>query len=144
MTNPLRTTAATQIGILFLRLSLGAVFLLYGIEKFANIGVTSFVRMNTRNLPSFPPKPVGETYLYAIPFLEVLVGALLIAGLFTRTTAIVTALMLGSYIFAATGVAERGNWMHLQFNVPYLAMALAIATLGGGSVSLDKAIFKTK
>jgi uncharacterized membrane protein YphA (DoxX/SURF4 family) len=142
MNNPLKSTAATNLGILLARAPLGAVFLMAGIMKIKDIGVKKFVDMNTGNLPTFLPRPVGQTYLYGIPFFEVIVGTLLIFGLFTRSIAFVAAFMLVTFTIGVTGMT-MGKMAPLlpHYNLVYIGIALLLVTTGGGKISLDRAFF---
>ncbi|MDP9173754.1 MAG: DoxX family protein [Planctomycetota bacterium] len=142
MNHPLKTEAAKNIGLLALRLTLGATFLLAGCLKVLRIGVTDFVNSSSKFLPGFLPRPIGQTYLYAVPFLEIMVGALLIAGLFTRFGAGIATLMLISFSIAVTGIFINGNYFQVQPNMVYIAAAFLLATMGAGAISVDKAIFR--
>ncbi len=142
--NPLKTEAAKSFGLLLLRIPLGATFLLYGYEKLFRLGVGNFVHDSAQWIPTYIPPYVGQTYLYALPFAEIAIGALLIAGLFARFSAFVAALMLVSFTIAVSGLFTGGDYLHVNPNVAYLGMALLLITAGAGTISLDRTVLKTK
>ena len=141
MTNPLKTPAAVDFGLLVSRLALGGTFLLFGCEKLFRIGVKKFVDLYTSAIPTaWLPRPIGQTYLYAVPYAEFIVGSFLIAGFCTRTIGFITALMLISYCIAITGIFASGDYYHLHQNVTYLAMSILLMVMGPGTLSADRAI----
>jgi len=137
MTNPLKSSAAKQLGLLFPRITMGPLFLLHGIEKIQG-GVEHFVHQYTGALPDFLPRPIGQTYLYAIPFLEILVGACLIAGFVTRWAGFVGTVMLVTFTVAVTHLFDGDNYLKLQPNVVFIAVTLLAMLLGPGTISVDQ------
>jgi uncharacterized membrane protein YphA (DoxX/SURF4 family) len=144
MTNPLRTEYAKDFALLLLRLTLGTTFLLVGIMKVRDMGVTNFVNENSSKLPAFLPKPIGQTYLYAVPFVELIVAALLILGLLTRTAASIATLMIISFTIAVTGVFMYKPYFALQANPVFITVAFLLATTGAGKFSVDRLALKSK
>src|SRR5207244_10952689 len=72
-----------EVAYALLRVTLGLIFLFYGIGKFMG-GLSNFVGgMNQQfsgKLPAFMVMP----FAYAIPFCETISGVLIVLGLFTR------------------------------------------------------------
>ena len=135
MTNPLRTETSHDLGLLLARLPIGVFFLLAGIGKVRS-GVTDFVHANANRLPDFLPRPIGETYLYAVPFLEILVGTLAILGLLGRTTGLVMAAMLISFMIGVTGI--KGSSGPFHYNLVFLGLSLLLFLTGPGRISADR------
>lgn len=87
-----------------LRLVLGAVWLAAGLLKINDPeGMVRSIRA-FRILPEALVQPVA----YGVPFLEIALGVLLVAGLAVRVTALVSALMFALYIAAIASAAARG------------------------------------
>jgi uncharacterized membrane protein YphA (DoxX/SURF4 family) len=77
-----------------LRVTLGVIFLFYGIGKFRG-GVSQFAHGMTKDFEGKLPSALVTPFAYALPFAEVIIGALLILGLFTTAAlAIAGVLML--------------------------------------------------
>ena len=91
------------IGTAF-RISLGVVMLIAGGLKITDLG-QSAVAVKAYRL--FPQPIQAEIVGYALPPLEMLVGALLLVGLFTRATASVTAVLLVVFIIGIASVWAR-------------------------------------
>ena len=76
------------------------------------------------------------------PALELIFGALMVLGLFTRFTAL---LLLGGLAFSILNAKLREltglNLSALQ-NVAMIALLVGLCAAGGGSGSIDRCIFK--
>jgi thiosulfate dehydrogenase [quinone] large subunit len=98
-----------------LRVTMGVIFLFYGIGKFIG-GVGNFVgTMNQQfsgKLPAFMVMP----FAYAIPFAEVTAGTLILLGLFTRLGLIISGLLLIGLTF---GVVMLGQAPIVAHNLQY-------------------------
>src|SRR5579862_8650870 len=108
MKNPLRSESSTSLGLLLARLPIGAFFLLNGYTKVARIGLEPFVAAHIDDVPKVMPPWFGSNYLHALPFAEMLVGLMLMAGLFTRLAGFVASLMVLSFLIAVTGMQAKG------------------------------------
>ena len=98
-----------------LRVTVGVIFLFYGIGKFMG-GIANFVGgMNQEfsgKLPAFMVMP----FAYAIPFAETTCGALILFGLFTRAGLILSGLLLIGLTF---GVVMLGQAPTVAHNLQY-------------------------
>ena len=94
-----------------LRITFGVVFLFNGIGKLMG-GVGSFVGgMNQRfagKLPAFLVMP----FAYTLPFAELILGALIVFGLFTRLGLVLTGLLLAALTFGTVMLADFGTVAH--------------------------------
>jgi putative oxidoreductase len=124
------------LGLLVLRVALGASFLFHGYPKLSD---------PAHALKAFPGYGFPSYFAYISGVLEVFGGGLLIAGLFTRGVALLLAveigLVLGRTILPSVGVYAFG-----RYETPLLlgAMALALVTTGAGLISIDAFTFESE
>lgn len=130
----------SSLVILLNRTALGAYFLLAGWGKLREefrSGLGSFYRSTfSKAQPDWLPAFVAAPYGYALPWLEVLAGALLILGFFGRLSALVVAAMLASFI-AALGIGGDPP-RPFSPNLIFLSLALMLALIGPGGFSIDR------
>ena len=119
-------------GPFFVRVSIGGYFLLAGLMKLDNI--PTFVR----EVQAFHLLPDHLATLYGImlPYTEVLVGTLLIAGIWTTMAAILSSLMLASYVLAI-GIFPTATELYNK-DLILLAGALSLVFSGAGALSVDR------
>jgi uncharacterized membrane protein YphA (DoxX/SURF4 family) len=140
MKNRLRSESSTSLGLLLARLPMGAYFLLAGIHKLtATGGVQGFVNSQLGNVPSQVPQAWGQGYLHALPYAEIVVGSMLILGLFGRLAGFAGAAVVTTIIVGYTGIFSTTTPFHA--NVIYLGLLLMILLVGPGRMSLDGLIF---
>ncbi|WP_349817056.1 MauE/DoxX family redox-associated membrane protein [Frankia sp. Cppng1_Ct_nod] len=97
-----------RVGPTVLRFGLAALWLAAGILKIGDPqGMVHSVRA-FRILPESLVHPVA----YAVPFVEIALGLLLLVGLAVRVGAVVSALLLAVYIAAIASAAARG--LHIE------------------------------
>jgi len=104
-----------ETGYALLRTTMGVIFLFYGIGKFMG-GISNFVgSMNQRfsgKLPAFMVMP----FAYALPFGEVIAGALVLFGLFTRAGLVLAGLLLLGLTFGTVMLGDPPTVAHnLQY-----------------------------
>ena len=104
-----------EIAYALLRVTVGVIFLFYGIGKFMG-GIGNFVGgMNQQfsgKLPAFMVMP----FAYVIPFGELISGALILLGLYTRAGLILSGLLL---IGLAFGLVMLGRPDTVAHNLIY-------------------------
>lgn len=123
--------------ILLNRLALGLYFLLAGVAKIRS-GVENFVDGSFSRLqPSWLPEILARPYGYALPFLEVIVGGMLILGLIGRLAAGVIGMMLVSFVAAIymAGAFDGSGPFHTNIILATLAGMLMFT--GSGRFSMD-------
>lgn len=98
-------TARDWIGLLA-RLVLGGALLVAGLLKIGNLdgNVLSVRAYRLDFLPYSAIKAIG----YGLPVLEIIVGLLLLLGLFTRVSALIGTLMMLAFIAGISSVWARG------------------------------------
>lgn len=106
-----------EIAYALLRITLGVIFLFYGIGKFIS-GIGNFVgNMNQQfsgKLPAFMVMP----FAYFIPFAEVTAGLLILLGLFTRVGLVLSGLLLIGLTFGTVMLGQAPTVAHnLQYGL---------------------------
>lgn len=125
-----------------LRLAVGGLLLAAGIGKFAG-GVGVFVEKSAGMFQgSLMPMGLATAFLSAVPLIEVVLGALILLGLFTKKAS-----LLAGFLFAlfVVGLAVTGNpdvYGMLANNFLFLFASLWLGKLPPGKVSLDAALCK--
>lgn len=121
-----------SFGPVIIRVFLGGLFLLHGIDKFQGgiSGVEDF----------FASSGVPAAALSAplTAGLEIVVGLALIIGLFTRLAAAVLALVLMGAIFWVK--ADGGILGSSELELAYIAGLLSLVLIGPGRLSIDEAL----
>ena len=117
---------------LFLRLSLGAVFLVFGFWKATN-PVDWIIFAPAWLSPALEKMPSLDTFgfLKLVGFVELILGLQLLVGLFTRITAVLCSVGLALIIFHI-GLDQIG-----VRDIGLLGATIALAVSGGGPWSAD-------
>ena len=134
LSTPKQKTMA-DLGLLLLRLPLGAYFLVAGVNKTLS-GVGAFVNGNIEKAPL--PHGLASAYLHCLPFAEMLVGIGIILGFATRWVTLIGLLMVVSFIIAVTKL--KGGGAPFDTNVLILGMLIGVNFVGPGRISADKMI----
>lgn len=144
----------TDIGLFALRVALGLYLLLAGVGKVQgelNNGIGSFYNSSFKGLqPDWLPNVLAAPYGYALPWLEVLVGGLLILGLFGQLAALLGLVMLASFTIALgmanNSIAAQGADAAGPYHGNYIQVAgyLLLTLVGCGNWALDKVVFSKK
>ncbi len=126
----MKKEALSDIAILVLRIGLALVFFYFGVDKFINLQGNAAVASSL----GVPINTIFFTIFYGV--IEVVVGAFLMLGLFSRITAAVGAGMLISTLLAF--------WFKMQIFLPrdvgLLGAAIFLLINGGGRIGLDRYI----
>lgn len=139
MKNPLKSQLAANLGLLLVRLPVGVIFTVAGFNKIKG-GVGSFVNQMQGKIPTYLPDFIGKTYLYLLPAVGLLVGCLIILGLFSRTAGLLSSLILISIMMAVTGISDPPKPFH--DNVVLLGITLLLLLTGPGGIALDNIRFR--
>jgi len=125
---------------LFVRVPLGVYFIFAGLSKLENpMGFLEEVRKFKVIVQGFSilREPLTTLYGVTLPYIEIGVGALLIVGLWTTLAAIITSLLLLSYILAFGAVVNQKPFT-LNKDVLLLGASLSLLYSGAGKLSLDR------
>jgi uncharacterized membrane protein YphA (DoxX/SURF4 family) len=115
---------------LLVRVPLGLYFVLAGLFKLKDPDAFVAIVQQKQVLP----EPLGTLYGILLPYVEVGAGTFLIFGMWTTLAAIITSLMLLSFIIAL-GIRD-----HQPFNKDILLLGAALSLLysGAGAFSIDR------
>jgi thiosulfate dehydrogenase [quinone] large subunit len=94
-----------------LRITLGVVFLFAGIGKLMG-GVGNFVGGMNQHFAGKLPAILVMPFSYTLPFAELLLGALILFGLFTRLGVVLTGLLLAALTFGTVMLGDLGTVAH--------------------------------
>jgi uncharacterized membrane protein YphA (DoxX/SURF4 family) len=138
--------------ILALRVVLGAIFLVAGGAKIGHFADFANQIAGFRILPQVVIAPMA----IALPFLEVLLGAYLVLGLFTRAAAWIAALLLLVFDGAIASAVIRGmsvscgcfgpqdktvtTWGEVARDAIFVLLAVIVALRPPGTLALDRRI----
>lgn len=127
-------TLFLNLSILLCRVLLGAYMLMAGLSKIRG-GVADFVAGGyAKNTPAWLPSFIATPYGYAIPWIELVGGALIVLGLFHRGANLVTAAVLLSIAIALNFQGPSGPFHH---SVIMFGLAVLLAAVGPGPWSID-------
>lgn len=138
--------------VFLFRLVLGAIFLVAGGAKIGHATDFAAQIAGFRILPEAFVAPLA----IVLPFLEVLLGAYLVLGLFTRAAAWIAALMLLAFDGAIASAVIRGmsvscgcfgpqdktvtTWGEVARDAIFIVLALVVALRAPGTLALDRRI----
>ncbi len=100
-----------EVGYALLRVTLGMIFLTTGIVKFM-MGVGNFVAGMQQQFAGKLPMFFVTPFAYVLPLVEVVVGALLVLGLFNVMALVLAGLLLIGLTFGMTVVNETSTVAH--------------------------------
>ncbi len=136
--------AAAGLILLLNRVALGGYFFLAGVGKVRG-GLDGWMTGYKSMMPAWLPGWAGLPYGWFIPFGEVIFGAMLIVGLFTRTSALVITGMIGSFTIALWGAGKFFDGPGpFHANVLMITLGLLLAMSGAGRFSVDAFVFGWK
>jgi putative oxidoreductase len=138
MTNTTAPSAGPSLGLLVLRIVVGAVFAAHGAQK-----IFEYTIAGTVGSFSGMGIPLPEIAAPVVAFVELIGGILLVLGLFTRPVGILLAIdmivaLVAVHLPAGLWVGEGGY----EFVAVLGAGALALALTGAGRFSLDGAFLR--
>jgi len=122
-----------ELAYALLRVSLGVLFLFSGIGKIGG-GVGNFAAKMTQDFSGILPSFLVTPFAYALPFVEAILGALLVIGLFNTIVLAAAGFLM---ILLTFGTVMQGNFPTVAHNVMYsffISMLLALAGYNGYSV----------
>ena len=126
-------TRHREVAYALLRLTLGAVLLVYGIGKFRT-GIGNVAAGIVKQFAGKLPAALVRPFAYALPFAEVLLGALILLGLFTTAALVLSGLLFAALTF---GMAVAGQGAIVAQNLQYALINFVLlwfADLNGFSV----------
>jgi|SRR5947209_3281219 len=104
-----------EAGYALLRVTFGVVFLFYGVGKFM-AGVGNVADSMQQSFAGKLPSALVLPFLYALPFMEVLFGALILLGLFNTIALVLSGLLLLALTFGTVILGDAPTVAHnLQY-----------------------------
>jgi len=114
-----------SVGYALLRITVGMMFLVYGLQKFMG-GVGGVAEGMTKQFGGKLPAVLVSPFAHVLPFAEVIIGAMLILGLFTEVALVLAGLLMLALSFGAVlGVPQAvGNNIMYAFIIFVLMWGL--------------------
>ena len=138
--------------VLVLRVAIGGIFIVAGASKVGNAAQFAAQIAGFRLLPEGVIAPLAVM----LPYWEILLGVLVILGLFTRVAAWISVLLLALFDLAIASAVVRGmsvscgcfgpndatvtTWAEVARDAVFVALALIIALRPPGALALDRRI----
>src|ERR1017187_1780880 len=124
------------LGLLVLRLALGASFMFHGYPKLSE---------PARWLKAFQSYGLPSYFAYISGILELFGGGLLVLGLFTRGAGLLLAIEMG-LVLGRVELPTLGIYGFGHYELPLLlgAATLALTTTGAGVISFDALTFESR
>ena len=98
-----------------LRVTMGVIFLFFGVGKFIG-GLTNFVGGMNQHFAGKLPAAMVMPFAYVLPFGEVTAGLLILLGLFTRIGLVISGLLLIGLTFGTVMLGDAPTVAHnLQY-----------------------------
>ena len=123
----------SNLGPLFLRVSIGLYFLLAGMRKIDNI--QTFISIVEEH--HVLPKQLAQLYGILVPYLEVGSGFFLLIGFWTTLGGLLSSLLLTSYIIAI-GIFPYPASELFNKDIIILSGTICLMYTGAGAFSIDK------
>lgn len=146
-----------------IRLLLGGVFIYAAIKKLLPLDINHAPQAFSSSITAYRldlPEMLVRFSAFAVPWTELIVGAMLIIGLFTRAAALITAAMLALFIALGISAIVRGleikcgcfgdrtlfctgglGWCHVIQNSGFLILAMLVVVTAWPALAIDT-IFK--
>ncbi len=125
--------AKKSVGLLILRVFVGTIFIIHGVQKFMNAeAMTSF----------FTQIGLNAFWMYTVATIETVGGAALVLGFFTPVAALLlSAVMIGAIYFFKSKIGA-GSWLTqfaaAELDLTLLAANLALIFTGAGKYSVAR------
>jgi putative oxidoreductase len=119
--------------LFFLRVVIAIFLLLHGKEVFDAARMQEYAKWDMFTAKTYLPY-IGKAA-------EFIAGVLLLAGLFTRTAAVIT---IGTFLYITFFIGNGKFWMEDQHPFLFVLFGLLFLVAGPGSIALDNKLFRKK
>jgi len=116
-----------SIAYVITRLTIGMSFFGHGVVRMFKLAAFSKEMVDEFQKKSYLPGGLVAPFSYALPFAELIVGLLLLLGVFTRQAAIAGAVVMILLIFGTTTVE---NWNALSTQLIHAAFLIVLLQFG--------------
>jgi len=115
-----------QWAYLTLRLTLGINIMMHGLTRIHS-GVGTFAEKMTGGFADSPlPAPLVRAFLTGLPFVELVIGVMMLIGLYTKYALVAGGLMIALLTF---GTTAKQDWATASVQLPY-AIAFSLLIFG--------------
>jgi thiosulfate dehydrogenase (quinone) large subunit len=123
------------------RLTLGINILIHGLGRLFGFGAEEFATQTSAAFTHVPlPHSAVYAFLVVLPFVEAILGALMVVGLFTRWALTLGGLLIAVLVF---GTALRGDWSIVGIQMVYaIIYYFLLRNLADNYFSLDMLVAK--
>jgi uncharacterized membrane protein YphA (DoxX/SURF4 family) len=134
------TRLDNQLAYLVFRLTLGINILVHGAGRFFGPGAEAFATTTAAEFTKTPlPANLVHAFLFVLPLVEMVLGALLAVGVFTRWSLTLGGLLMTALVF---GTALRSDWNTVGVQMIYaITYYLLLLHRSANRFSLDALIF---
>jgi thiosulfate dehydrogenase (quinone) large subunit len=130
-----------QLAYVVFRLTLGINILVHGAGRIFGPGAEAFASSTAAEFSKTPlPAGMVHAFLVIVPFAELVLGALLALGLFTRWALTLGGLLIAALVF---GTALRSDWNTVGVQMIYaITYYLLLVNRSSNRFSLDALFFR--
>ena len=123
------------------RLMAGLIIFVAALEKYTAMGFSGFSAV--ANQLSIP---MADLWGIFIPLLELIGGALIVAGLGTRWVAVLFVIeyFVTSFLLKVPRPAPFGGWDSMRIDLMLFATAISLVLVGPGALALDTVLGKRR
>jgi thiosulfate dehydrogenase [quinone] large subunit len=143
MVLPIDWRSDTSLAYAIFRLTFGVNLMLRGVDRIFFMGLDNFANGMVKQ---FAMTWIGpgfiQPFAHTIPWIEMVMGALLIVGLFTRPALIVGGLLMTQLTFGTMFLRNFDlAWLQLTYSIAFF---LLLATHSWNLISLDAMLGRTR
>jgi len=135
--------ADTSLAYAIFRLTFGVNLMLRGVDRIFFMGLDNFANGMVKQFAMTWIGPgMIQPFAHTIPWIEMVMGALLIVGLFTRPALVVGGLLMTQLTFGTMFLRNFDlAWLQLTYAIAFF---LLLATHAWNVISLDAMLGRTK
>jgi thiosulfate dehydrogenase [quinone] large subunit len=128
--------SSRNLAYLVFRLVMGVNMLSHGVVRIFSIGVGNFAsKTATQFAGTLLPIGMVQRFLFVLPFVEAILGILIILGLFSRAALAISGLLIGVLVL---GTGLRNDWATVSIQLIYaIGFYLLLANENDNWFSLD-------
>jgi thiosulfate dehydrogenase [quinone] large subunit len=143
MALPIDWRSDTSLAYAIFRFTFGVNLMLRGVDRIFFMGLDNF---GNGMVKQFAMTWIGpgmiQPFAHTLPWIEMVMGALIIVGLFTRPALVVGGLMMASLTFGTMFLRNFDlAWLQLTYAIAFF---LLLATHSWNLISLDAMLGRTK
>lgn len=143
MALPVDWRSDTSLAYAIFRLTFGTNLMLRGVDRIFFLGLDNFANGMVKQFEMTWIGPgMIQPFAHTIPWIEMVMGALLIVGLFTRPALVVGGLLMANLTFGTMFLRNFDlAWLQLTYAIAFF---LLLATHSWNVISLDAMLGRTR